>query len=82
MVLLHHTDCGMLTFSDDEFRSSIEADTGIRPSWAAEAFKDLEGDVRQSIKRITTSPFIPHTESVRGFVFDVDSGKIAEVSVS
>ena len=80
IILIHHTDCGMLTFSDDEFRASIEQDTGIRPSWAAEAFGDLDGDVRQSIARIEASPFIPHKDSVRGFVYEVESGRLREVS--
>jgi carbonic anhydrase len=79
IILIHHTDCGMLTFTDDGFKASIEAETGIKPPWAAEAFVDLDDDVRQSIKRITTSPFIPHTESVRGFVFDVATGLLNEV---
>jgi carbonic anhydrase len=80
IVLIHHTDCGMLTFSDDEFRHQIEVETGIRPSWAAEAFNDLEGDLRQSMHRIKSSPFIPHTDSVRGFVYDVHTGRLHEVS--
>ena len=80
IVLIHHTKCGMLTFSDDEFRASIERDTGIRPPWAAEAFGDLEDDVRQSIARIRVSPFLSHTDAVRGFVYDVDSGQLSEVS--
>jgi len=79
IVLIHHTGCGMLTFSDDEFRASIESDTGIRPPWAAEAFADLEGDVRQSIARVTSSPFIPHTGAVRGFVYEVETGRLREV---
>ena len=79
IVLIHHTQCGMLTFTDDQFRSAIEADTGIRPPWAAEAFGDLDGDVRQSIARIKASPFIPHTGAIRGFVFDVDTGLLREV---
>jgi carbonic anhydrase len=79
IILIHHTDCGMLTFTDDDFKASIEAETGIKPPWAAEAFGDLEADVRQSIKRITTSPFIPHTDAVRGFVFDVATGLLNEV---
>src|SRR6201987_2562024 len=74
IILIHHTDCGMLTFTDDAFKAGIEAETGIKPGWAAEAFSDLDADVRQSIKRITTSPFIPHTDAVRGFVFDVATG--------
>ncbi len=80
IILIHHTDCGMLTFTDDQFKAAIEADTGIRPGWAPEAFADPAGDVRQSIARITASPFIPHTDQVRGFVFDVATGKLAEVS--
>lgn len=80
IVLLHHTDCGMLTFTDDAFRQSIEAETGIRPAWSAEAFPDVEGDVRQSVRRITSSPFLPHRDSVRGFVFDVATGRVSEVS--
>jgi carbonic anhydrase len=80
IVLIHHTDCGMLTFTDDQFRSAIEADTGIRPEWAAEAFADLEGDVRQSIARIQASPFIPKKDSVRGFVYEVETGRLREVS--
>jgi carbonic anhydrase len=80
VILIHHTDCGMLTFTDDGFKASIEKETGIKPAWAAEAFADLDEDVRQSIRRIKTSPFIPHTSSVRGFVFDVATGKLREVS--
>jgi carbonic anhydrase len=80
IILIHHTDCGMLTFTDDDFKASIQKDTGIKPEWAAEAFPDLDEDVRQSIARIKASPFIPHKESVRGFVFDVASGKLREVS--
>jgi carbonic anhydrase len=79
IVLIHHTDCGMLTFTDDEFKASILAEVGIKPEWAAEAFDDLDGDVRQSIARIKASPFIPHTDQVRGFVFDVSSGRLREV---
>jgi carbonic anhydrase len=80
IVLIHHTDCGMLTFTDDEFKRSIQEDTGIKPEWAAEAFHDLEEDVRQSIARINASPFIPKKESVRGFVYEVETGKLREVS--
>ena len=79
IILIHHTDCGMLTFTDDEFKKSIQDDTGIKPTWAAEAFPDLDEDVRQSIARIKASPFIPNKGSVRGFVFDVASGKLNEV---
>jgi carbonic anhydrase len=80
IILIHHTDCGMLTFTDDAFKASIQEETGIKPAWAAEAFSDLDADVRQSIKRITSSPFVPHTDSVRGFVFDVATGLLREVS--
>jgi len=80
IILIHHTDCGMLTFTDDDFRAAIQADTGIRPAWSAEAFSDLDADVRQSIARIKASPFIPQKDSVRGFVFDVATGKLNEVT--
>ena len=79
VILIHHTDCGMLTFTDDEFKRSIQDETGLKPAWAAEAFPDLEQDVRQSVKRIVSSPFVPHTDSVRGFVFDVATGRLHEV---
>ncbi|RPF25923.1 beta-class carbonic anhydrase [Georgenia muralis] len=79
IVLVHHTDCGMLTFTDDEFRQAVEADTGIRPPWAAEAFAELEADVRQSVARVVASPFIPHRDAVRGFVYDVTTGALSEV---
>jgi carbonic anhydrase len=80
IVLIHHTDCGMLTFTDDDFKKSVQDDTGIKPEWAAEAFDDLDTDVRQSIARIKASPFIPNKDSVRGFVYDVETGKLREVS--
>jgi carbonic anhydrase len=80
IILIHHTDCGMLTFTDDGFKSDVEADTGLRPAWAAEAFPDVDQDVRQSIARIQADPFIPHKESVRGFVYEVETGKLREVS--
>src|SRR5262245_61615164 len=70
IILIHHTDCGMLTFTDDGFKQQIQSETGIKPPWAAEAFDDLEVDVRQSVARIKASPFVPHTDQVRGFVFD------------
>ena len=79
IILIHHTDCGMLTFSDDGFKKSIQEETGIKPEWAAEAFSDLDEDVRQSVARIKQSPFIPHTDQVRGFVFDVATGLLNEV---
>ena len=79
IILIHHTDCGMLTFTDDQFKASIQEETGIKPEWAAEAFPDLDTDVRQSIARIKVSPFIPHTDDVRGFVFDIATGRLREV---
>ncbi|MBG6213819.1 carbonic anhydrase [Cryobacterium sp. CAN_C3] len=79
IILIHHTDCGMLTFTDDVFKESIVADTGIRPPWAAEAFTDPAADVAQSIRRIKASPFIPLKDSVLGFVFDVATGTLNEV---
>lgn len=79
IILIHHTDCGMLTFTDDGFKADIQAETGIKPEWAAEAFEDLDTDVRQSIARIAASPFVPHTDQVRGFVFDVATGLLREV---
>jgi carbonic anhydrase len=78
ILLIHHTDCGMLTFTDDEFKRSVQDDVGIKPEWAAESFTDLDEDVRQSIARIEASPFVPH-KNVRGFVYDVHSGELREV---
>ena len=80
IILIHHTDCGMLTFTDDAFKRQIQDDTGIKPQWSAEAFDDLEGDVRQSIARIKASPFIPNKDNVRGFVYDVKTGRLDEVT--
>ncbi|MFC0432900.1 carbonic anhydrase [Kutzneria buriramensis] len=80
VILIHHTDCGMLTFTDDQFKADIQAETGIKPPWAAEAFADLDADVRQSVARIQASPFVPHTDQIRGFVFDVATGKLNEVA--
>jgi len=80
IILIHHTDCGMLTFTDDAFKRSIQDETGIKPPWSAESFTDLDEDVRQSIARIKASPFIPHKDAIRGFVFDVATGKLNEVS--
>jgi carbonic anhydrase len=79
IVLIHHTGCGMLTFSDDDFRRQIQADTGIKPPWSPEAFGDLDEDVRQSIARVKASPFIPRTDGVRGFVYEVETGRLREV---
>lgn len=80
IVLIHHTDCGMLTFKDDALKAEVEEDTGLRPPFAFEAFPDLEDDVRQSIRRIRANPFIPHKDKVRGFVYDVRSGRLDEVA--
>jgi len=80
IMLIHHTDCGMLTFTDDDFKQTIYEDTGIKPQWAAESFADLDEDVRQSIGRIKSSPFIPNKDVVRGFVYDVETGKLREVT--
>ncbi|MFI6309178.1 beta-class carbonic anhydrase [Nocardia fusca] len=79
IILIHHTDCGMLTFTDDDFKRGIQDETGIKPTWSAEAFSDLDEDVRQSLRRIETSPFITKTSSLRGFVFDVATGRLDEV---
>jgi carbonic anhydrase len=80
IMLIHHSDCGMLTFADDEFRHQVQEDTGIKPEWAAEAFEDLDEDVRQSIARIRASPFIPRKDKVRGFVYEVETGRLREVA--
>ena len=80
IILIHHTDCGMLTFTDDDFKRSILDDTGIKPAWAAEAFGDVAENVRQSIRRIEASPFVTKHESLRGFIFDVATGKLNEVT--
>src|SRR6201996_594529 len=80
IVLVHHTDCGMLTFTDEEFAGKLEGETGERPSWSAHAFTSPEEDVRSGIEKIRSSPFIPRTDSVRGFVYDVQAGKLNEVS--
>jgi carbonic anhydrase len=80
IMLIHHTDCGMLTFRDDDFRQQVQEETGVKPQWAAEAFDDLEADVRQSIARIKASPFIPKKDHVRGFVYEVERGRLREVT--
>jgi carbonic anhydrase len=82
IIVIHHTDCGMLTFTDDEFKRAIQDETGIKPSWAAESFGDLEEEVRQSVRRIEASPFVNKHESLRGFIFDVATGKLNEVTLS
>lgn len=80
IVLIHHTDCGMLTFTDDELARKLEDETGERPAWSSHAFDDVEADVRAGIEAIRRSPFIPHTDSVRGFVYDVHTGRLDEVA--
>ncbi|OHT88475.1 beta-class carbonic anhydrase [Mycobacteroides saopaulense] len=79
IILIHHTDCGMLTFTDDAFKRTIQDETGIKPAWSAEAFADLDEDVRQSVARIRANPFVPRKGSVRGFVYDVTNGSLREV---
>lgn len=80
VALIHHTDCGMLTFKDDDVKAQVREQTGIRPSFALEAFPDPDDDIRQSIARIDASPFVPHKDGVRGFVYEVESGRLREVS--
>jgi carbonic anhydrase len=80
IILIHHTDCGMLTFTDEDFRGAVAQDVGRHPEWHSEAFADLELDVKNSVRRIVDSPFVPVTDSVRGFVFDVATGRLAEIS--
>lgn len=82
IILIHHTDCGMLTFTDDAFKQSIQDETGIKPPWSAEAFTDLDEDVRQSLARINANPFVPRKDSVRGFVYDVTDGTLREVTAA
>jgi carbonic anhydrase len=79
IILIHHTECGMLTFTDDAFKRAILADTGVKPAWSSEAFTDLKEDVRQSRARILASPFVPYKDSVRGFIFDLGTGLLNEV---
>jgi carbonic anhydrase len=80
IILIHHTDCGMLTFTDEQFRGQLEEATGERPEWSAEAFPDLDQNVRDSIEKIKSSPFVPNSDSVRGFVYEVESGRLREVT--
>lgn len=82
ILLIHHTDCGMLSFTDEELRRTLEEETGTRPTWEPGAFTDLAGSVRQSIARIKSSPFIPRTDAVRGFVLDLATGRLAEVDAA
>ena len=80
VMLIHHTNCGMLTFSEEEVKGQIQEEIGIKPPFALEPFTDLEENVRQSIKRIEASPFIPHKDSVRGFIYEVETGRLREVT--
>ena len=80
VMLIHHTDCGMLTFNDEDFRRQLHEETGVEPEWDAESFTDLEIDVRKGIARIRDSPFIPEKGSIRGFVYDVHTGRLDEVA--
>jgi carbonic anhydrase len=80
IVLIHHTDCGMLTFTDDEFADRLESDTGERPDWPIHTFEDLDASVRASIEKIRSSPFVPKTDSVKGYVYEVETGRLREVS--
>jgi len=82
VILIHHTDCGMLTFRDDEVKGQVEADTGLRPPFALEAFADLEADLRQSVARLRASPFLPHLDQVRAFVYEVETGRLREVDAA
>ena len=81
IILMHHTDCGMLTFTDEEFRDRLEQETGVQPDWSAEAFSDLDEDVRKSAARIKSSPFIPRKDGIRGFVYEVETGRLREVDL-
>jgi len=81
IILIHHTDCGMLTFTDDDFKRAIQDETGVKPPWSAEAFPDVAEDVRQSLQRIQNSPFVTKHTSARGFVFDVATGNLDEVTL-
>jgi carbonic anhydrase len=80
IILVHHTDCGMLTFTDEEFAQKLEDETGERPEWRAHAFEDLETNVKDSIDKIKTSPFVPRTDNVKGYVYEIESGRLREVS--
>ena len=81
IILIHHTDCGMLTFTDDDFKRAIQDEPGVKPQWSPEAFPDLAEDVRQSLHRIKNSPFVTKHTSARGFIFDVATGRLDEVKV-
>ena len=80
IILIHHTDCGMLTFTDEAFSQQLFDATGEKPHWAAETFSDLDADITQSVHRIRSSPFVPKKDNIRGFVYEVESGKLREVT--
>jgi carbonic anhydrase len=82
VMLIHHSGCGMMTFTDDEEKARIEADTGLRPPFAIESFSDVDADVRQSIARVVASPYLPHRDEVRGFVYELESGSLREVTAA
>lgn len=79
IVLVHHTNCGALTFTDDELRNQLHDETGFKPTWSPESFTDLDKDLRQSMARLRANPFLVHKDQIRGFVFDVNSGELREV---
>jgi carbonic anhydrase len=81
VMLIHHTNCGMQTITDDGFRRELQEDTGVAPSFAIESFDDIDEDVRQSIRRVRRCPFLPHVDVVRGFVYDVDTHQLREIEV-
>ncbi len=81
IILIHHTDCGMLTFTDEQFADKLEAAAGSRPDWPARSFGDLDENVRDSARRIRESPFVPHTDRIRGFVYEVETGRLREVEL-
>lgn len=82
IVLVHHTDCGMLKLSDDGFKAELQAEVGLSPDWAVESFDDVDEDVRNSINRLRSSPFLPHRDAIRGFVYEVETGRLREVGAS
>jgi len=82
VMLIHHSDCGMQKISDDGFRAELQEETGVSPSFAIESFKDLDADVRQSILRVRRSAFLPHRDAVRGFVYEIETGRLREVEGS
>ncbi len=81
VLLVHHTDCGQLTYTDDELRNDLLSETGYKPSWTPESFSDIEADLRQSLRRVLASPFLPHRDHVRGFVFEVETGRLREIAL-